>query len=156
MRFFVCLGGRAVAAAYVVDRILAEFSAAAVVFAKAVKVPLGSSDENPAGISFDRFLQAIQGIVGDHRSDLLPFLARRIEASHSSFFWTGPELQILPRTPDNLRVLELMGDGEILDFPDHPIYPQDVEDSLPPSLPPVRKRHREKDAVLERQGKRQH
>jgi hypothetical protein len=149
LRFVIFLGGTAVAASYVVDRILAEFAAAAVVFGRDVEGSFGEgNDGGTLGISFARFHKNIKGILEDSNPDLLPFFSGRVEVDHKHFLWTGPEIEILPRTPDLISVIRLTGGGELLDLPVCPIYCHEVEDESPASEPRVPKRDRS-DAVSE-------
>lgn len=147
VRFVVFLRGTAVAASYVVDRILAEFAAAAVVFGRGVEVPFGEGNEgSDAGIRFPRFLEAITGIVEEWSPDLLGFFSRRIQSDQKSFLWTGPALDIIPRTADLLSIIHRAGDGELLDFPSLPIYSEDLDVPLAVPVPTLGKRDRSEDA----------
>lgn len=164
LRFVIFLGGTAVAPSYIVDRILAEFAAAAVVFGRGVEGPFGEGNDGSAvGIPFARFQKNIKGILEESNPDLLPFFLGRVKADHKNFLWTGPEIQILPRTADLISVIRLTGGGELLDFPVCPIYCQEVEDESPASVPRVPKRHRpdaqpedSEDMSDEQPKKRQH
>jgi hypothetical protein len=144
VRFVFFLEGTAVALSYLVDRMLAEFAAASVVFGKRVDGPLGEGNEiGGVRITFPRFLQKITGIIEEYNPDLVPFFSTRVVAHHKDFFWTGLDLQILPRTPDVLSIVEVTGPGERLDFPGHPIY---SNESLAPAAL-LRKRDRVEDAM---------
>jgi hypothetical protein len=52
LRYVVFVGGTSVSVKYIVDRILAEFAAASLVFASKVEQPLGQGDDVDLGISF--------------------------------------------------------------------------------------------------------
>lgn len=148
LRSVVLLQGTAVAASYVVDRILAEFAAAAVVFGKGVEVPFGEGNEgSDAGITFPRFLEAVTGIVEEWSPDLLAFFSRRVQSDHKSFLWTGPALEIVPRTEDLLSIIHLAGDGELLDLPSLSIYCKDPDVPLAVPAPTLGKRDRSEDAM---------
>lgn len=142
LRFMIMLQGKAVAASYVVDRMLAEFAAAAVVFARDVGRPFGEGNETAVvSITYPRFFQKVQGIVAECCPDVMTYFSARVEANHKNFFWTGPTLLIVPRTEEVVSlVMHLTGTGELLDFSGHPVYLQEVDDA--PSVPatPIQKR----------------
>jgi hypothetical protein len=145
-RFIVVLGGTPVAACYVLDRMLAEFAAAAVVFGKAVEGPFGEGNERGAvKITFARFLANITGILEDWSPALVPFFVGRVEAQHNNFLWTGPKIQILPRTNDLTSIIQLTGKGELLDLPELSIYIEDVDDESSAAPPSGLKRGRPED-----------
>ena len=141
LQFVIFLGGESVAVSYVVHRVLAEFAAAAVVFARGVQAPLGEGNGVGGikdGISFPMFLASIESILQDYCPDILPFFSSRTESCHKHFLWTGPNLQILPRSQDAISFIQLTTKGELLDFPGCPIYPIVDESSGP--IPAVGKR----------------
>jgi hypothetical protein len=145
VRFVIFLGGTPVAASYVVDRILAEFAAAAVVLARGVHRPLGEGNETGGfTITFPGFLKKIQGILEDCSPAVMGYFARRAVA-HKDFLWTGPNLQIVPRTKDTIAIIERTGTGELLDWPGCPIYQQELGDSSPPPATAAHKRDRSQD-----------
>lgn len=146
LRFIVVLGGTPVAACYVLDRMLAEFAAAAVVFGKGVEGPFGEGNERGVvEITFARFLAKITGILEDCSPALVAFFLSRIEAQHKNFLWTGPKIQILRRTTDLTSIIQLTGKGELLDLTEFSIYVEDVDDQSSAALPSGLKRGRPED-----------
>jgi len=161
LRFLIFFAGTAVAATYVVDRILVDFAAAAVVFARGVEAPnFGQgNDRGSVRITFPHFLQTIKGILEEYNPDLLPFFSRRVDADHKNFLWTGPELEIVPRTEDVIAIIHHTGEGELLDFPACPIYPVELAESSSAPATSVGKRDRPvdgMDVVDEQPKKRRH
>lgn len=148
VRFVILLGGTPVAVSYVVDRILAEFAAAAVVFARGVNRPLGEgNDIGGVPITFPRFLKKIQGLLQDWSPQINPFFTSRAE-SQNNFLWTGPKLEIFPRTKDMAAIIGLTGPSELLDWPGCPIYEEELlDDPSPSSEPGVQKRARSEDEM---------
>jgi hypothetical protein len=160
IRYVTCLAGTAVAASYVVNRILAEFAAAAVVFGRRVDRPLGEgNDVSSVKITFPRFLQKIEGILEDFSPDVMAFFHKRVECHHHNFLWSGSTIQILPRTEDVTSILHVTGPRELLDLAAYPIYRQPQPDPLSQPVPPVRKRVRPEhamDIVDDQPNKRKH
>lgn len=161
LRFTIFLEGTAVAVSYVVDRILVEFAAAAVVFARGVEAPnFGQgNDGSSIRITFPRFLKTVKGILEEHDPHLLPFFSARTDANHKNFLWTGPELQIVPRSEDVIAIMNQTGDGELVDFPANPIYSQELADSSSAPATSFGKRDRSverMDVVDEQPRKRRH
>jgi hypothetical protein len=147
VRFVILLGGTPVAASYVVDRILVDFAAAAVVFARGVNRPLGEGNETGGvKITFPHFLKKIETILEDSSPDIMPFFYSRAVA-HKNFLWSGPSLQILPRTKHVLDIVEATANGEIVDWPGCPIYQEALDDSSPAPRPGVHKRNRSEDGM---------
>jgi hypothetical protein len=147
VRFMIVLGETPVAASYVVDRILVEFAAAAVVFARGVNRPLGEGNETGGvRITFPRFLKKIETILENSSPDTMEFFYSRAVA-HKNFLWTGPSLQILPRTKHVLNIVEATANGEISDWPGCPIYQEEPDDSSPGPRPAVHKRNRSEDGM---------
>jgi hypothetical protein len=144
-RFVIVLGGTPVAASYVVDRILADFAAAAAVLARGVHRPLGEgNDTGGVTITFPGFLKKIQSILEDFSPDIMPYFSSHAVA-HKDFLWTGPDLQIVPRTKDTIAIIELTGPGELLDWPGCPIYQEELGASSPAPAPASHKRDRSQD-----------
>ena len=52
---------------------------------------------------------------------------------HKHFTWTGPKLQILPRSDEILTIISVVTCGEMKDLPRRQIYIIDVDSELPPS-----------------------
>jgi hypothetical protein len=147
VRFVIFLKGTPVAVSYVVDRILAEFAAAAVVFGRGVGRRLGEGNEiGGFTISFPRFLKKIEGIVEASSPDIAAFFSARAVA-HKHFLWSGPSLEIVPRTEELLVTIHLTGTGEQLDWPGCPIYQEDLDDSSLTPPPAIEKRDRSEDGM---------
>lgn len=134
LRYVVFLGGTAVAAQYLVDRILAEFAAAALVFASKVELPLGQGNDGDLGIPFLRFHRRVHNIVQQYSPDLSEFLSRRTTSQHKDFLWSGPEIRVLLRTEDLASFMKVFGDGELLDLPGCPIYLEAIKPAATASL----------------------
>jgi hypothetical protein len=157
LRFVIFLRGTPVAPGYVVKRMLAEFAAAAVVFARRLDRPLGEGNETGGvTILFPQFLKRIEAILEDYIPDAMPFFSSRAEA-HKHFLWTGPELEILPRSKDVIHMIESTGTGQLRDWPGCPIYQQENDDAPSAPMPPVQKRnHSEEGMDSEQPKKRRH
>lgn len=121
---------------YVVDRLLAEFAAASVVFARSIGdlYPNGTvgigADVTPAA-----FAESVEGALQESGRNVFHYYSRCLERSHSHFLWTGPIPQIVPRSASSLAVVSHGTFGEVLDYPGQSIYPVDLE--LEPSSSPV-------------------
>lgn len=126
-----------VAVSYVADRMLAEFAAASVVFARAAEF---SFDEE-GKVTFPKFLASIEGILQDSCPDVFPYFQNRAEAHHKDFLWSGPDVQILPRTKAVLSAIQVTATGELLDLPICPIYLVDLDEESSALPSPVAKRH---------------
>jgi len=125
-----------VAVSYVVDRMLAEFAAASVVFARAAEF---SFDEE-GKVTFAKFLASIEGAREDSSPGVLPFFQHRAEAHHKDFLWSGPDVQILPRSKAVLSTIQVAAAGELLDLPVCPIYVVDLDEDSSAFPSPVGKR----------------
>ena len=131
-RFMIVLEGKAVIHSYVVDRMLAEFAAAVVVFAQALS---GSLDDGADGITSSLVKEHIQGILEDSYADAVPYFLQCIERTHKSFTWTGPPLEIHQRSDSFGAVMPLLTVGPLLDLPSHPIYPLGTTTDPPSDIP---------------------
>lgn len=149
LRYIIMLQGKAVAASYVVDRMLAEFAAAAVIFARDVGRPFGEGNETAVvPITFPQFLHKLQAILADSCPDVVPFFSARVQAEHKNFFWTGPTIEIVPRTEEVLSlVMHLTGTGELLDYSGCPLYIQEVDDHPSAPATPIQKRDRPEEGM---------
>ena len=148
-RFFILLERKVVAHFYVFDRMLGEFAAASVVFAKALhdnqdKDYDDGSGEN--GVTYEMFRESIEDILKDSHAEVFPYYSHCLDRHHKHFLWTGPELQIFPRSEEFDNILSLSVCGGVLDLPSHLIYDIPLHlihdltlDSTP--LPPAGKRH---------------
>ena len=113
---------------------------------KAVEGPFGEGNERSVvEITFARFLAKITGILEDCSPALVAFFLSCVEAQHKNFLWTGPKIQILPRTTDLTSIIQLTGKGELLDLTESLIYVEDVDDQLSAALPSGLKRGRAED-----------
>lgn len=142
MRFIIVLEGEVVAHSYVVDRMLAEFAAAAVNFSTAIDETDedgNSKDKDPDEITTSMFRESIEGILKESYSQIFAYYSSCIVGLHKHFTWTGPKLQILPRSHDLLSIIPLATLGERLDLPSHKIYPTnlDPEPPLSPKQPDI-------------------
>lgn len=142
-RFFIFIDGKAVSHTYVVDRMLAEFAAAAVVLAKGGQEVIDDNEVGD-GISSSVFNEHIESILRASYPNLLHYYSRCLERSHKHFIWTGPHLQILPRSEEFTSIISLMICGELLDLPSYEIYIADL-DTTPPIA--VGKRHVRGDSM---------
>lgn len=122
-RFHVIVDGEALSTNYVVDRMLAEFAAAATVFSKAHQANEELWDE----ITFSTFSKNVQGILRDSHPDVFPYYSRCVDQSHKHFVWTGPHLEIVPRSEGVASLIPLATRGELLDLPSHSIYLVDLD-----------------------------
>lgn len=148
-RFTILLEGKAVSHFYFVDRMLAEFAAAAVKFAK--EAP---DHERDGEVAKPLFIARIESILKESHLDLFPYYERCLAGDHKHFTWTGPKLQILPRSEDILSVLSLTGEGELMDHPQCQIYPISDNPMMPPSLttqPLVGKRRDRSNSAKDRE-----
>jgi hypothetical protein len=136
LRFLIILDGEAVSHFYVVDRMLAEFAAAAVVFAKATQEGIDDGEVGD-GISSSMFAEHIEGILQASHPSISHYYSRCLDRSHKHFIWTGPQVQILPRSEEFISIISLTTRGELLDLPAYGIY-ADL-DPTPPIA--VGKRH---------------
>lgn len=139
LRFFIILDGEAVSHVYVVERMLAEFAAAAVVFAKGIQESTGNKEGD--GSIFSMFPQQIEAIVQGSHPDAFPYYSRCLNRRHKHFMWTGPKVQILRRSEEIVSAIPLLTRGEHLDLPSHSIYSIDLDAEDPTAADQVGKRH---------------
>lgn len=132
-RFVIILEGEAVGFWYVVDRMLGEFAAASVVLAKVIYESEGheSDDEVDDRIPRSALAQRIEDILQALHPEVLPYYSRCLNRCHKDFIWTGPNLQILPRSETVDLLVSQLAEGELLDLPSYQIYTEDV-DAAPP------------------------
>ena len=150
LRFILLLDGEAVAHSYVVDRMLAEFAAAAVKFSRDSDESEEREGDDDDGISSSEFIGLIESILLESHPLVFSYYSACLVNGHKHFTWTGPKLQIFPRSQDILSVIPLLTSGEMLEFPAQKIYETRV-DPVPPSeqtaLPQIRKRRDRADSV---------
>jgi hypothetical protein len=146
------LEGEVVAVSYVVDRMLAEFAAAAVNFSRAIEETYQEEgqgeDEEEDGIRASEFA-AGDGRHGQGKSlGSISLLFQLLGPGHKHFIWTGPKLQIHPISADILSILPLLTVGERLDLPSCPIYGEILDSQLPssPDVQPVVGKRRDQDS----------
>lgn len=158
LRFIILLEGVPVAHSYIVDRMLAEFAAAAVVFSKAIHEGCGS-DEIENGVTFSMFAGSIEGILREARPHLLSYYLRCLDSGHKYFVWRGPRFIIFPRSEQILSVIPLATTGELLDIPGCSIYGIDSDLEAPPNaiVAPIGKRQDpgEDADLIDHQAKKQ-
>ena len=70
--------------------------------------------------------QVVALLQGSHKK-LFPYYRHCVDQHHKHFLRTGPELQIVPRTPDITATIIHTSRGEALDLPSHPIYHIDAD-----------------------------
>lgn len=139
------------ATSYIVDRMLAEFAAAAMVLAADVLYnPIdedSSNGEGEGGIPFSTFKARIEDILQRSYPHVLPYFSRCLDSHHKDFLWTGPQVQIVPRSEDFISVIPVTTMGELRDFPGHQIYSLDADLTVPAPITPVGKRQHREDIV---------
>jgi hypothetical protein len=128
-RFIIVLEGQAVSISYVVDRMLGEFAAASVVLAKGIYGSDGD-DEVEDGIPRSALAGQIESILQKSHPEVFPYYSRCVDRGHKDFLWTGPVVQILPRSVAVASTITLMTEGEVLDLPSHSIYTEDLDANL--------------------------
>jgi hypothetical protein len=134
-RFIILLGGEPIAISYVVDRLLAEFAAAAVNLAKAIRGPeIGDGDDT---LSKTLFTAAVEDILHASHPDAFPYYSRCLDRGHKDFLWTGPQVEILPRSDDIVSIIPFTTMGELLDSPSYSIYVTDLDNDAEPPAPPT-------------------
>ena len=130
LRHIVVLEGDPVAHSYVVDRMLAEFAAASVVFAKDVEdcYVQGSCGGEGKEVIPTSVLEAhVKEILQESHHDTLPYYLSCLRRQHKKFLWSGPKIQILQRSEDLVATLRLMSAGELLDHPSQNIYETNLD-----------------------------
>lgn len=125
--FFILLDGEPVAFSYVFNRMLGEFAAASVVFAKAIREVKGEDhDDDDDEVTYEMFRGRVDNIFQCYHSEVFPYYSSCVDRGHKHFLWTGPKVDVLPRSKacDCIILAEL---GERKDLPSHKIYasPQD-------------------------------
>jgi hypothetical protein len=124
LRFILLLDGEPVSHKYLVDRMVAEFSAASVVFSRSADV----SEELKLGVPTEMIQGHIEGILRDSHKKAFPYYTRCLDRRHKHFLWTGPKVHILNRSDDIASLIPLTCKGEKLDLPSpNQIYSIDVD-----------------------------
>jgi hypothetical protein len=145
-RFILVLEGEPIAHSYVVDRMFVEFAAAAVVFAKALS---RLRDDGEDEIASSAVAEHIESILQGSYPTLFPYFSQCLDRGHKDFIWTGPSLQIVPRTESFDAVMPLLTLGELLDFPSHRIYDLTPTTTASSAIPmaSTEKRHGDGDSL---------
>lgn len=150
-RFIILLEGDAVAHAYVLDRMLAEFAAASVNMAKET---VGEAGKEEGKISASTIVGSIEDILRDSHPEAFHYYSRCLSGLHKHFIWTGPQIQIIARSEDTISIIHYTSLDESLDFPHHQIYPINVNPTPPSSpissptlLPQLGKRRERSDGI---------
>lgn len=136
LRYIILLEGEPVAHSYVADRMLAEFAAASVAFAKDVEdcyVQVPCAGEGKEVIPTSVLEAHVKEILQESHQNTLPYYLRCLQRRHKQFLWSGPKIQILQRSEDLVATLRLMSMGELLDHPAQNIYETNPD---PPAGPP--------------------
>jgi hypothetical protein len=139
LRFVILLEGKAVSHFYVFHRMLGEFAAAAVVFAKAIRETQDEDCDDgngEDGVTYAMFRSSVEKILRLSYLRIFPYYSRCVDRLHKHFVWTGPIVQILPRSEAFNHVVPT---GEVLDLPSNEIY----LDTTPPNTHDGKRRDRE-------------
>jgi hypothetical protein len=140
-RFRILLGGDVVSHSYVVDRMLGEFAAAAVVFAMSVQ------DNRDDGITTLMFQQRVEDILEQSHPKIHRYYSRCLDRVHKHFLWTGPKVDIIPRSEASDLIFAIDKVGIRLDLPPpEMIYLDATADD---GIPPDAKSHGQADGVDE-------
>lgn len=131
-RFVIVLEGEPIAHSYVVDRMLGEFAAAVVVFAKAIS---GPQDDGEVGITSSWVAERIEAILQGSYPNVFPYFLQCLDSGHKHFIWTGPNLQIISRSESLDAIMPLLTMGELLDLPSHEIYVPTATPDMPSDIP---------------------
>lgn len=142
-QYIILLEGEAVAASYLLHRMLGEFSAASVVFSQAIFESQQEGDENSDDDDGDdnhnehaNFVRRIEGVLGQSHPQVIPYYSHCLHRGHKDFIWSGPDVQILRRTEALTSIILLTTAGELLDLPGHKIYDLDPA-TLPATSTPA-------------------
>ena len=109
---------------------LAKFAAAVVVFAKAIndeqevnkQAGEKRGEEEEEGISYFQLKAQIDGIIGQSYPEVLKYYRYCVNNGHKHFTWTGPPLEIVPRSAAWNSVVQHTTTGEQLDLSSCLIY----------------------------------
>jgi hypothetical protein len=131
LRFILLLDGEPVSHKYLVDRMVAEFAAASVVFSKATDVSEDGGrccDEEKGGVTTEMMQVHVEGILRRSHKKAFAYYSRCLDRRHKHFLWTGPKVHILPRSDDIASLIPFTCKGEKLDLPSpNQIYSIDVD-----------------------------
>ena len=105
---------------------LGEFAAAAVVFGKAIQQICDN------GITASMFTQHVEDILERSYPNIFQYYSHCLDRVHKHFLWTGPEVDIFPRSEGSDFIVAVQKVGVRLDLPSHPIYlDPKPDDSIP-------------------------
>ena len=131
-RFIIVLEGEVVNHYYVLDRMLAEFAAASALLANGVYEMDGvESDDGVEDSAKSPIVLHIEALLHKYHPGILPYYSRCLARKHKDFLWTGPNVQILPRSDDISSTIPFFGKGEMQDLPSHQIYTEDLDPDPP-------------------------
>jgi hypothetical protein len=118
-RFTILLDGEVIAPSYIVNRMLGEFAAAAVVLAQSIDYThFGVVETGPRY----EFKEDNECILHECYPEVSVYYSHCMKQGHKYFLWTGPEIEILPNSPSLLAVLSDTTYGTLFDLPGHSIY----------------------------------
>jgi hypothetical protein len=117
-KFTVLLDGEVIVPMYIVNRMLGEFAAAAVIFSQSIANTYNQQDESRLFSVQD----AIECILKDYHPEVMAYYSHCVEQRHESFIWTGPQVDILRSSSSLLAVLSESTSGTWFDLPRHSIY----------------------------------
>ena len=143
LRFIILLDGEPVEHTYVVDRMMAEFSAASVGFALVAFEQQSINAGNfkgPDDITGPAFAARVEELLKESFPNAFDYYSRCLHRRHKDFLWSGPTVQILPRSEEIESIIRLATEGETLDSRTQPIYPIDLDPM--PTTPPSNNRKR--------------
>jgi hypothetical protein len=133
LHYIILLQGELVGHFYILDRMLGEFAAAAVLFSKGIdesKEEGGDVGAEERIFSSD-FSGHIENILQQRYPNAFRYFSRCIDRRHKDFVWTGPKLEILSRSDDILSIIPITTMGERQDYSAQPIYSIDLDPSTP-------------------------
>lgn len=73
----------------------------------------------------------VKDVLHDLHPEVIPYYLRCLDRGHKHFLWTGPKVDIFPRSPGIDSAISHTTVGEKLDCPTHSIYVMDLESALP-------------------------
>lgn len=164
-RFVLVLEGQPVAHSYFFHRLLAEFAAAAVIFARGVDEVNEAQQGKEKDSLGSNFKAIVENVFHTSHPDAVSYYSRCVDRPHKDFLWTGPKVQVIPRSKGLASAIFVMAVGEMLESPAHPIYVIDLDPkpkaifvAMQPTVDHTgKRRHRAAslDLESEHQGKRQ-
>src|ERR1700733_10963233 len=138
--FIMILEGVTVHASYIVNRMLAEFAAAVIVFSKAIhdeKEVKKQGEEEEEEISYFQLKAQIDGIIRHSYPEVLTYYQHCVNNGHKHFTWTGAPVEIVARSEACSSLLPHLTSGEQLDLPRFPIYNHHPPTATPPATAPT-------------------